>query len=165
MSAAGALIPHRRVGTTLDGSRGVSSGYGRRMATILAHLTIKPGMAARFEEIAAELHRLTHEHESDVRRYEYWRGAEENTYYTLLSFDTFLDFIAHQTSDHHESASPQLGEVLAGIKLEWVDPIQGSSPLTPTDAQDAPADASELERTYARRYAAQVADWWLPLRD
>ena len=76
-----------------------------------------------------------------------------------------LDFIAHQTSDHHGSASPQLGEVLAGIKLEWVDPIQGSSPLTPTDAQDAPADASELVRTYARRYAAQVADWWLPLRD
>jgi quinol monooxygenase YgiN len=134
------------------------------MATILAHLTVKPGMAARFETIAAELYRLTHEHETEVRRYEYWRGSEENTYYTLLSYDTFLDFIAHQVSDHHESASPQLGEVLAGIRLEWVDPIQAASPLTPTDGQEAPADAAELVQTYARRYGAQVADWWLSLR-
>jgi hypothetical protein len=134
------------------------------MATILAHLKVKPGMAPRFEEIAAELYRLTHEHETDVRRYEYWRGAEENTYYTLLSFDTFLDFIAHQVSDHHESASPQLGEVLAGLRLEWVDPISDSSPLTPTDGQDAPADAPEPVRSYAERFAAQVAEWWLPLR-
>ena len=59
------------------------------MATILAHITVKPGMAARFEQIATELYRQTHEHESDVRRYEYWRGADENTYYTLLSFDSF----------------------------------------------------------------------------
>ena len=134
------------------------------MATILAHLKVKPGMAARFEEIAAELYRLTHEHEPDVRRYEYWRGAEADTYYTLLSYDTFLDFIEHQVSDHHESASPQLGEVLAGLRLEWVDPIGGSSPLTPTDAQEPPADAPELVQTYARRFAAQVSDWWLPLR-
>ncbi len=139
-------------------------GYHPRMATILAHLQVKPGMAARFEEIASELYRLTHEHESDVRRYEYWRGADENTYYTLLSFDTFLDFITHQTSDHHESASPQLGEVLAGLRLEWVDPIRGASDLTPTDRQDPPADASALVRAYAERFAAQVADWWLPLR-
>jgi len=141
------------------------AGTLRAMATILAHLKVKPGMATRFEEIAAELYRLTHGHESDVRRYEYWRGAEVDTYYTLLSYDTFLDFIAHQVSDHHESASPQLGEVLAGLRLEWIDPIQGASPLTPTDAQAAPADAPELVQVYARRFAAQVADWWLPLRD
>ena len=135
------------------------------MATILAHLTVKPGNAARFEQIASELYRLTHEHETKVRRYEYWRGADENTYYTLLSFDTFNDFLEHQTSDHHESASPQLGEVLAGLRLEWVDPIGGASPLTPTDTEPLPLDADELTSRYAERFAAQIASWWQPLRE
>ena len=134
------------------------------MATILAHITVKPGAAARFEQIAHELFRLTHDHETDVRRYEYWRGADENTYYTLLSFDTFADFIAHQTSDHHESASPQLGEVIASLRLEWVDPIAGASPLTTTEAGATAEDASELTKRYSERFAAQIAHWWLPLR-
>jgi heme-degrading monooxygenase HmoA len=130
------------------------------MATILAHITVRPGTAEQFEAIATELHRLTHANEPDVRRYEYWRGSEPNTYYSLLSFDTFLDFIAHQTSDHHESASPRLGEVIAGIRLEWVDPVPGASSLTPTTTQPTPADADELTQKYARRFAAQVAEWW-----
>jgi quinol monooxygenase YgiN len=131
------------------------------MATILAHITVKPGCADRFERIAADLYRATHDHEDHVRRYEYWRGAEPNTYYTLLSFDTFADFIAHQTSDHHESASPQLGEVLAGIHLEWVDPLPGASPLAPTsDGGPPPDDADQLTRRHWQRFAAQVADWW-----
>ena len=134
------------------------------MATILAHITVMPGMAARFEEIARALYASTHEHEPSVRRYEYWRGAEENTYYSLLSFDTFNDFLRHQTSDHHESASPQLGKVIAAIKLEWVDPIGGASPLTQTNAEPLPEVASDLERTYAVRFAAQVAMWWEALR-
>ena len=134
------------------------------MATILAHITVRPGAEVRFEAVARELHAQTHAHEADVRRYEYWRGADERTYYSLLSFDTFLDFLAHQTSDHHESASPQLGDVIESLRLEWVDPIAGASPLTPTDTQAVPDDASELMRRYASRFAAQVADWWLPLR-
>ena len=47
------------------------------MATILAHIQVKPGMEARFEQIAADLYKGTHDHEKDVRRYEYWRGAEK----------------------------------------------------------------------------------------
>jgi hypothetical protein len=130
------------------------------MATILAHITVRPGMAARFEEIAAELYRLTHEREPNVRRYEYWRGSDENTYYTLLSFDTFNDFLVHQTSDHHEVASPQLGDVVAGIRLEWIDPIQNASPLAPTAGEPLPDDASELMVKCAERFAVQVAPWW-----
>jgi quinol monooxygenase YgiN len=131
------------------------------VATILAHITVKPGCAERFEAIAAELFRATHEHEADVRRYEYWRGSEPNTYYTLLSFDTFADFIAHQTSDHHEQASPQLGDVLAGLRLEWVDPLPDASPLARTRASGAPPeDAEQLTRRYWQRFTADIAPWW-----
>ena len=134
------------------------------MATILAHITVKQGMAQRFEELAAELYTQTHRDEPSVRRYEYWRGAQENTYYSLLSFDTYNDFLTHQTSDHHEVASPQLGEVIAAITLEWVDPLQHASPLTSTDAQELRGDATELERRYSKRFRAQVAQWWIARR-
>ena len=102
------------------------------MATILAHITVRAGSESQFEALARELFVGTHTTETGVRAYDYWRGATPRTYYTLLSFEDFPTFIAHQTSDHHESASPQLGEVLAGLRLEWVDPIQGASGLTPT---------------------------------
>ena len=102
------------------------------MATILAHITVKPGAEARFETIARELYAATHEHETAVRRYEYWRGADARTYYTLLSFESFPAFILHQTSAHHEAASPALGEVIEALRLEWVDPIAGASPLVAT---------------------------------
>jgi len=57
------------------------------MATILAHLTIKPGCVARFEQIATELHDGTVRNETGVQRYEYWRGEAPRTDYTLHSFD------------------------------------------------------------------------------
>ena len=134
------------------------------MATILAHLQVKPGAEARFEQIARDLYAGTHAHEPGVRRYEYWRGAEPGSYYTLLSFDDHRTFIAHQTSEHHEAASPRLGEVLSGIRLEWVDPIAGAADLPATEHQDAPADADDLTRRYTDRFAAQVAAWWSALR-
>ena len=134
------------------------------MATILAHITIKAGSEARFEQIARDLYAGTHDTETGVRHYQYWRGAEPRTYYTLLSFDDFQTFMAHQTSDHHESAAPSLGEVMEAFKLEWVDPIQGASDLPPTEHQPAAADANELTKTYTDRYAAKVADWWKGMR-
>lgn len=134
------------------------------MATILAHLTVKPGAEARFEQIARDLYTATHDHESSVLRYEYWRGAAERTYYTLLSFTDFAAFIVHQTSPHHESAGPQLGTVLELIRLEWVDPIAGASDLPPTHHVAASDDADELTRRYTDRYSAQIADWWLAQR-
>jgi quinol monooxygenase YgiN len=134
------------------------------MATLLAHIRVHPGQEARFEEIAAELYRLTHERETGVRRYEYWRGAAPGQYYTLLSFDDYRAFLRHQTSEHHESATPQLREVIADMQLEWVDPLVSASPLAATDSQELAADATELERTYATTFAAEVQPWWLPLR-
>lgn len=134
------------------------------MATILAHIAVKPGMAARFEEIAREMYEASHASEPRLRRYEYWRGADPDTYYTLLSFDSFVGFLEHQTSDHHELASPALGEVIAGLRLEWVDPISDSSPLAATDHEAVPEHASDLMKLYAQRFAPTIAPWWQPLR-
>ena len=130
------------------------------MSTILAHLRVKPGAEDRFEALARRLHAATHEHETGVLRYEYWRGAEPRTYYTLLSFDDHRTFIAHQVSEHHESASPELGEVLESIRLEWVDPMAGAGELPPTEHQDAPDGADPKVRAYTDRFAADVAAWW-----
>jgi quinol monooxygenase YgiN len=135
------------------------------MATLLAHIRVHPGMEARFEEIGAELHRASHARDRGLVRYEYWRGAEPGTYYVLESFDDFLGFVEHQTSDHHEVATPGFRDVLADIRLEWVDPIQGSSPLVPTDGAELPADASELQVECYERFAPLlVQPWWLTLR-
>jgi quinol monooxygenase YgiN len=134
------------------------------MATILAHLAVKPGCEARFEQIAAALYEATHGHETHVRRYEYWRGSEPGTYYTLLAFDDYDGFLEHQTSEHHESVARALGEVLASLRLEWVDPVQGAAPLPPSVPTPPRPDASEVWRRYAERFALQEADWWLPLR-
>lgn len=135
------------------------------MATILAHLKVKEGSERAFEEISRDLYQASHAGEEGLLRYEYWRGSEPRTYYTLLSFADFAAFIAHQTSDHHEAASPKLGAVLEGLRLEWVDPLDDASPLLPTEAQDLSAAEDALTRLYAQRFAAQVAPWWIPLRD
>ncbi len=134
------------------------------MATLLAHITVRPGSESRFEQIARELHERTHADEPDVLRYEYWRGADERTYYSLLSFPDHRAFIVHQTSDHHETASPQIGAVVESLRLEWVDPIDGAGTLPPTNAQPALEGADDLTSKYTEQYAARVADWWLALR-
>lgn len=134
------------------------------MATILAHIQIRDGQEARFEALARTMYDATHANETGVRRYEYWRGEQPGTYYTLLAFDDHRSFITHQASDHHEDATAGLRDVIENIRLEWVDPIDGASPLPATDHQAALPDASELERRYAESYAAVVAGWWSPLR-
>jgi quinol monooxygenase YgiN len=134
------------------------------MSTILAHLRVKPGEESRFEDLIRELYAGSQASDRGLRHYQYWRGAEPGTYYCLLAYDDHRAFIAHQTSDHHESASPVLREVLADLRLEWVDPVAGASDLPPTEMQDAPDDADELTAAYTQRFAAELADWWSPLR-
>src|SRR6266508_5704836 len=108
------------------------------VATALAHIRVHPGMEARFERVAADLYRATHERESAVRRYEYFRGAQASTYYCLLSFDDYHGFLAHQSSPHHEEASAELRELTETIRLEWLDPLQAASPLAPTVVDPPP---------------------------
>jgi len=134
------------------------------MSTSLAHITIVPGGEARFEELTRQLFTATHATEPGCLRYEYWRAQEPGRYYTLLSFDDFEAFLAHQTSDHHEEATSELRTLIESIRVEWLDPVQGASDLPPSLAADAPADADETTARYARMFAVDVADWWLPLR-
>jgi quinol monooxygenase YgiN len=134
------------------------------MATLLAHLRVHPGREPEFEWVAAELWRQTHANESRVRRYEYWRGAQPSTYYTLESFDDFHGFLSHQASAHHEAAAPRLREMLADVRLEWVDPVGDASGLAATAMQPLRPGAHALEVAYHERYPAEVQDWWIPLR-
>jgi quinol monooxygenase YgiN len=134
------------------------------MTTIVAHITVKAGHEAAFEAIARDLYQASHAGEQGLLRYEYWRGATERTYYTLLAFRDHRAFIVHQTSDAHEAASPALGSVIEALRLEFVDPVDGAAPLPPTEHQPAPADADELTLAYTARFAARVPDWWRSLR-
>jgi quinol monooxygenase YgiN len=135
------------------------------MATLLAHITVRPGMEAEFEDLARTLYERTHATETGVRRYEYWRGSQPGSYYTLLAFDDHRAFIAHQTSDHHESASPELGRMIENLRLEWVDPVDGACDLPPTQMQPAPDGADDLVTAYTERFAAIIAPWWSDLRE
>ncbi len=65
------------------------------MATLLAHIKIEASGEARFEELEGALWRDTHANETNVRRYEFWRGAEKGSNYGLLSFNSFNGFIEH----------------------------------------------------------------------
>lgn len=132
------------------------------MATFLAKIKIYEGKEAEFEDVARMMYEATHRTEPKCRRYEYWRGAEPRTYYCLESFDDFVGFMEHQTSDHHEA--PDFGSLLETIELEWVDPIQGAADLVPTEAQEIPADAPELMHRYAATHPAVVQAWWQTLR-
>jgi quinol monooxygenase YgiN len=135
------------------------------MATLLAHITVRPGMEAEFEDLARTLYERTHATETGVRRYEYWRGSQPGSYYTLLAFDDHRAFIAHQTSDHHESASPELGRMIENLRLEWVDPVDGACDLPPTQMQPAPDGADDLVTAYTERFAAIIAPWWSDPRE
>jgi quinol monooxygenase YgiN len=133
------------------------------MATILAHIQTKPGQEATFEAVIRDLYAATGE-EAGKRHYQYWRAATPGLYYCLLAFDDFNSFITHQTSDHHEAASPKLGDCIADLKLEWVDPVGGASDLPPTETQSLPADANELRQQYHELFAIDAQDWWQSLR-
>lgn len=130
------------------------------MATFLAHINIHPGREAEFEDVAAKLWAATHEHETAVRRYEYWRGAAPSTYYTLGSFDDYAGFIAHQASDHHTEGGVRLRDLIASMRLEWIDPLPRASGLAATEMTPMPDGTEGLAASYYQRMPAEVQEWW-----
>jgi quinol monooxygenase YgiN len=129
------------------------------MATLLAHIHIKPGKEAKWEAIMHDMVRQTFGTEEGVLRYEYWKGHEENAYYCLLSFKDKWAFYHHQMSEHHEGHD--FADVLAGIRLEYIDPVEGAGGGLPHTTDPAlPDDASEEMRIAQERFPLTIPAWW-----
>lgn len=129
------------------------------MATLLAHIQIKPGKETKWEAIMRDMVAQTFGAEDGVLRYEYWKGQEPNHYYCLLSFKDKWAFYAHQMSDHHEGHD--FADVLAGITLEYIDPVEGAGGQLPHTCDPAlPADGSADMRTAQERFPLTIPAWW-----
>lgn len=129
------------------------------MASLLAHIKIQPGKEEKWEAIMYDMVNETFRTEDGVIRYEYWKGQEDLSYYCLLSFKDKLAFYHHQMSDHHEGHD--FGDVLAGIDLEYIDPVQGAGGgLPPTVDQPLSDDATESQKTAQERFPISIPSWW-----
>lgn len=129
------------------------------MTTLLAHIRIKPGKEERWEGIMRDMVTQTFATEKNVKRYEYWKGQEENVYYCLLSFADKWAFYDHQMSDHHEGHD--FADVLADIRLEFIDPVAGAGGgLAQTDDPPLPDGASEAHATAQQRFPIAIPGWW-----
>ena len=80
--------------------------------------------------------------------------------YSLLAFQDFHAFLRHQVSEHHEAASPRIGDTCETVRLEWVDPLAQASELPPTEMQALPDGADEKAKLYHQVFAAVVQEWW-----
>lgn len=129
------------------------------MTTLLAHIRIKSGKQEKWETIMADMVAQTFATETGVKRYEYWKGQEENFYYCLLSFEDKWAFYRHQMSDHHEGHD--FADVLTDIRLEYVDPVEGADGgLNPTTDPSLPDNAEEDMKTAQERFPIDIAGWW-----
>jgi quinol monooxygenase YgiN len=129
------------------------------MATLLAHIKIQPGKEAKWEAIMQDMVAETFGTEDGVIRYEYWKGQEPLSYYCLLSFKDKWAFYHHQMSDHHEGHD--FADVLAGITLEYIDPVQGAGGgLPPTIDPALPDDASDTMKIAQERFPLSIPAWW-----
>jgi quinol monooxygenase YgiN len=138
---------------------------------LLAHIVLRPGTAARFEELARH---LTHESvtgEAGLRRYEYFRREEPDHFLAMMAFDNYGDFIAHQASEHHHVLAGAMRDMIVEIRLERVGAIPGCSILAPDGEVSAtsvrpdlspPTDAQLSSRTehYQQRYPLSPVSWW-----
>lgn len=129
------------------------------MTTLLAHLKIKPGKLEEFERITEDMVKQTFATEEGVKRYEYWKGQEENFYYCLLSFDDKWKFYEHQMSDHHEGHD--FAAVIEDISLEYVDPVEGAGGgLVHTENPELTDDMDEKMKIAQANFPIEIAKWW-----
>ncbi len=146
------------------------------MVVVLAHITVIAGQEAAFEAAARRLCAATLERERGIRHYEYVRRAEPSTYQATLAFDDYDAFLEHQASSHHHVIAGAMRELIAELRLERVEPVDGCSPLgSPVVDADADADADADEIAiepsdesvlaarrdhYRTRYPLDRAPWW-----
>ena len=134
------------------------------MCTLLAKIQIHPGKESEFESVMAFMYVQTHGTETEVQRYEYWRGREPGFYYCLLSFPSNLAFWQHQASDHHAGKMQQFAACIAELDLEVVDPVASASPLTATNEETPANDLPIAVLEQAKAFPIKLAEWWLALR-
>ena len=135
------------------------------MSSLLAHVKVVEGQEEKFEELQKELYKQSHANEDCIIRYEHYRGRERNSYYTLLVYPTYLDFLLkHQISKHHEDAGAQFGGVIESLDLEWLDPIEEAAPVCITEMQELTENVPELAKYYIKKYPAIIQNWWIELR-
>ena len=133
------------------------------VSTLLAHVKIREGLENHWESIAKRVFTATHKNEDGCVRYEYWRGFDPRTYYVLLSFNSFEDFMVHQVADYHHNTD--FRDCFEDFKLEWVDPIKDASPLRETDTSgDMQQDKSDLWNNYVKNHSSKTPQWWIGLR-
>ena len=134
------------------------------MSTLLARIQVHSGKESLFEEVMAYMYQETHGRETDVLRYEYWRGQKPGRYYCLLSFRDNLSFWRHQASPHHEGQMARFQDCIADLELEVIDPVADASPLPPAAAAgDLSAEPHDV-RLQAEQYPVELASWWLQVR-
>ena len=133
------------------------------MSTLLAKAKLKPEFEDFFEDIARKVFRSTHDNESAVVRYEYYRGTDERTYYVLLSFENFDGFMTHQVADYHHNVD--FMDCFEELRLEWLDPINGASPLVESETEGAVDPSNDdLWNNYVKNHSETTPKWWLSLR-
>ena len=133
------------------------------MSTLLAKAKLKPEFEDFFEDIARAVFQATHQNESAVVRYEYFRGTDDRTYYVLLSFQDFDGFMEHQVADYHHNVD--FMDCFEEFRLEWVDPVDGASPLVQSQTRGT-TDNSRDDRwnQYVQNHSEATPDWWLSQR-
>ena len=133
------------------------------MSTLLAKAKLKPEFEDFFEDIARAVFQATHQNESAVVRYEYFRGTDDRTYYVLLSFQDFDGFMEHQVADYHHNVD--FMDCFEEFRLEWVAPVDGASPLVQSQTRGT-TDNSRDDRwnQYVQNHSEATPDWWLSQR-
>ncbi len=141
------------------------------MFALLAHIVLRSGTTARFEELARQLAYESVTREAGLRRYEYFRREEPDHFLAMMAFDDYRDFIAHQASEHHHVLAGAMRDMIVEIRLERIDPIPGCSILAPVGGVvvtavrpdlSPPNDAELAARTehYQQRYPMSAVSWW-----
>lgn len=126
------------------------------MATLLTQYTIAEGFVEKFEASQRMMYRETLQGDH-VRLYQTFRSMEPREYFTLMSFDSYVDFIAHISSDHHEEQNALT--MIEAIHFHWLEPLEGASDLAATIAQDIP-EPTPLQEKYLAMFRIERAAWW-----
>lgn len=144
------------------------------MVVVVAHITVVPGCEAMFERAARELTTQTLARERGIRRYEYLRLSDTGSYQATLAFVDYDAFLEHQASQHHFVIAGAMGDMIASLRLERVDPVPGCSALgaPPTDGALEPAAIEPVDDSvliarrdhYQERYPLDPAPWWVATR-